>query len=58
MKLRLDEMRVDSFSTTPARADEHGTVYANEVTVHFSCPPRYTCPECAPPAHPERDDHD
>ena len=55
MKIRLEDVRVDSFTTTHAPAEERGTVHANEVTVHFSCPPRYTCPECASPAFLEPD---
>jgi hypothetical protein len=49
MKIKLDDVRVDSFATTHAPVAGRGTVHANEVTVHFSCPPRYTCPECASP---------
>ena len=54
MKIRLDDVQVDSFATTHATVAERGTVHANEVTVRFSCPPKYTCPECAsPPFHEE-----
>jgi hypothetical protein len=58
MKIRLDDVRVESFATTHAPVAERGTVHANEATVHFSCPPRYTCPECASPAFPEPEAED
>ena len=58
MKVKLEEVRVDSFATTAETVDERGTVQAHEasllLTCRFSCPPKYTCPECAPPAFPER----
>ena len=49
-KVKLDEIRVDSFTTTPEVAAERGTVLGNDasaVTCIWSCVPRYTCPECA-----------
>ena len=58
MKIRLDDVRVESFATTHAPVEARGTVHANEFTVHFSCPPRRTCPACASPAFPEPDAED
>ena len=58
MKVKLEEVRVDSFATTAEAGDGRGTVKAHEasllLTCYLSCPPKYTCPECAPPAFPER----
>jgi hypothetical protein len=57
MKVKLEELRVESFATTAAADDARGTVYAHEasiLTCRFSCPPRYTCPECAPQVMDER----
>jgi hypothetical protein len=49
MKLKLDDIQVDSFPTLEP-ASEAGTVHGQEFSApHFSCPPRYTCPECANP---------
>ena len=51
MKVKLEDIRVDSFPTTVEAADEAGTVRAFDASIptcRFSCPPRYTCPECAP----------
>lgn len=49
MKLRIEDLHVDSFATVEAGADARGTVQAHEVTPLRSCQPRYTCPECASP---------
>ncbi|HEU4558218.1 MAG TPA: pinensin family lanthipeptide [Longimicrobium sp.] len=50
MKLKLTDLRVESFLTDEAEADTRGTVEAYEsVTWRFSCPPVYTCPECRDP---------
>lgn len=58
MKVKLENLRVESFATTAAGGDARGTVNANEAsalyTCRFSCPPYYTCPECAPRVVPER----
>jgi len=57
MKVKLEEIRVDSFATTAEAMDEKGTVNgynASLITCRLSCPPKYTCPECAPPAFPDR----
>lgn len=56
-KLMLADLRVESFATTPTADDERGTVHGNAasiLTCQFSCPPKYTCPECAPPVKEER----
>ena len=56
-KLMLADLRVESFATTPPVDDERGTVHGNAASVlscRFSCPPKYTCPECAPPVKEER----
>jgi|1185.fasta_scaffold641081_2 hypothetical protein len=61
MKVKLEEIRVDSFATTAETADERGTVNGHDaslITCRLSCPPKYTCPECAPPAFPERQRED
>ncbi len=50
-KLMLTDLRVESFTTTPPVSAERGTVQGNAaslITCRLSCPPRYTCPECAP----------
>jgi len=49
-KLMLADLCVESFATTPAMDTERGTVRGNDasvVTCRWSCPPVYTCPECA-----------
>lgn len=53
MKLKLEDIAVDSFPTLDVvRAD--GTVHGQEFSApHYSCPPKYTCPECAPPVMDE-----
>ena len=53
MKLKLEDISVDSFPTHEVvRAD--GTVHGQEFSYpHYSCPPKYTCPECAPPVMDE-----
>lgn len=56
MKVKLEEIRVDSFATTSDVAEERGTVQAHAasvITCRFSCPPRFTCPECASPRQEE-----
>jgi hypothetical protein len=50
MKLKLEDVQVDSFITVDASAEQNGTVQGYQFSVLFSCPPKYTCPECAPPA--------
>jgi len=58
MKVKLEELCVESFATTPQAMDARGTVNAHEATFVYtckwSCPPYYTCPECAPRAMEER----
>ena len=57
MKLKLDEVAVESFATTDGDAETRGTVQGQEFSYpHFSCPPKYTCPECASPVMAPRDD--
>ncbi|HEX8246470.1 MAG TPA: hypothetical protein VF541_23395 [Longimicrobium sp.] len=58
MKVKLDDIRVDSFATTAETAREQGTVRAFEATPRFSCQPQYTCPECASPVMPQREQED
>jgi hypothetical protein len=40
-KLQLDDLRIDSFSTTPAQTPQ-GTVYGEQCTCRTNC----TCPGC------------
>ncbi len=50
MKVKLDDIQIDSFITTPEMVGERGTVQAHgasAVTCIHSCVPKYTCPECA-----------
>jgi hypothetical protein len=50
MKVKLDDIQIESFITTPEMAGERGTVQAHDasaVTCRYSCVPKYTCPECA-----------
>ncbi|MDB4950610.1 MAG: hypothetical protein JWM27_3259 [Gemmatimonadetes bacterium] len=55
MKLKLEDVQVDSFPTTAETADAEGTVHAFQFSYpHFSCPPKYTCPECANPGAHEQ----
>ncbi|HET7233624.1 MAG TPA: pinensin family lanthipeptide [Longimicrobium sp.] len=54
MKVKLDEVRVESFATTAGNDGARGTVNAHEATPRFSCQPYYTCPECASPVMEER----
>jgi hypothetical protein len=54
MKLKIEDLRVDSFATADGAMEGRGTVRANEATPYWSCVPRYTCPECAPPVMEER----
>ena len=58
MKVKLDDIRVDSFPTTSEPTREQGTVCAFEATPRFSCQPQYTCPECASPVMPQREQED
>lgn len=61
MKVKLEDIRVDSFPTTAEPAREQGTVRAFDASVptcRFSCPPYYTCPECASPVMQERERED
>lgn len=55
MKLKPDDVQVESFPTTPAMGSGDGTVHAFAASIPRSCPARYTCPECASPAFPEPD---
>jgi hypothetical protein len=55
MKIRLDDVQVESFPTTPEIRGEAGTVHGFAASIPRSCPARYTCPECASPAFPEPD---
>ncbi len=60
LHLRLEELRVESFSTTSETA-RAGTVHGNDYPTRFvsdcytgpdygaTCEPVYTCPECASP---------
>ena len=48
MKLKIEELLVDSFATDDAARDARGTIHAHEATPYWSCQPKYTCPECAP----------
>lgn len=41
MKLTLDDLLIDSFSTTPVRKQQ-GTVYGEQCTCYTAC----TCPGC------------
>lgn len=64
LHLRLDELRVESFSTAPETA-RTGTVRGNEFPTWWvpgcytapdygsTCQPVYTCPECASPPETE-----
>ncbi|HEV7589782.1 MAG TPA: hypothetical protein VGO40_16825 [Longimicrobium sp.] len=61
MKVKLEELRVESFATTSLATTARGTVNAHDAslaTCRFSCPPHYTCPECASPVmdEPRRED--
>jgi hypothetical protein len=54
MKVKFEDLRVESFVTTTNAADARGTVNGHEATPRFSCQPHYTCPECASPVMDER----
>ena len=41
LRLRLEDLRIDSFSTTPVQK-EKGTVFGEQCTCHTNC----TCPGC------------
>ncbi|HSU15397.1 hypothetical protein [Longimicrobium sp.] len=52
MKVKLEEIRVDSFATAAEPSAQRGTVNAHmqtSYTCKWSCYPKYTCPECAMP---------
>jgi len=50
MKLKLEDVQVDSFQTAADDEEQNGTVQAFAFSYpHYSCPPKYTCPECANP---------
>lgn len=38
---------------TPGQLQEVAGGFASALTCHFSCPPKLTCPECAPPVRRE-----
>jgi hypothetical protein len=42
LSLRLDELRVDSFDTTPVESKRKGTVFGEQCTCYTAC----TCPGC------------
>lgn len=51
MKLKIDDIRVDSFDTAAVLPDGPGTVEAHAsqlivITCRASCPGQETCPEC------------
>ena len=50
MKLKLEEIRVDSFAINDVAPDGRGTVHAHAslllITCRATCPGRETCPEC------------
>ena len=60
LRLRPEELRVESFPTAPEKA-RTGTVLGNELPTYWvsgcytgpeygpTCEPVYTCPECASP---------
>ncbi|HEX8903843.1 MAG TPA: hypothetical protein VF771_03320 [Longimicrobiaceae bacterium] len=61
MKVKLDDIRVDTFATGEVPTLRQGTVRAHEATSYtcrWSCTPYYTCPECAYPVMPERQQED
>jgi len=61
MKVKLEEIRVDSFPTAADPMRQRGTVNAYDQTAStcvWSCVPKYTCPECMYPALPQRDAQD
>jgi hypothetical protein len=41
LRLRLEDLRIDSFTTTQAQ-DEKGTVFGEQCTAETAC----TCPDC------------
>jgi hypothetical protein len=50
IKLNIEDVQVDSFHTAADEEETSGTVQAFAFSYpHFSCPPKYTCPECANP---------
>jgi hypothetical protein len=50
MKLKLEDLGIESFATEEEQRNEGGSVQGYAFSApHYSCPPRYTCPECAPP---------
>ena len=52
MKLKLEDVRVDSFATLEAAPEERGTVQGQAasqlivLTCRATCPGNETCPEC------------
>jgi hypothetical protein len=51
MKLKIDDIRVDSFDTAAEPAETRGTVEAHAsqlivITCRATCPGQETCPEC------------
>jgi hypothetical protein len=50
MKLKLDDIRVDSFATANAATEQRGTVHGHAslllITCRATCPGHETCPEC------------
>ena len=42
LSLKLDELRVDTFQTTPAERKPRGTVLGQQCTCYTAC----TCPGC------------
>ncbi|HEX8696172.1 MAG TPA: pinensin family lanthipeptide [Longimicrobium sp.] len=61
LKLKLDDLQVESFPTADGGAKGKGTVKAHDVPTYWlpgcwtapdygsTCEPVYTCPECASP---------
>ena len=41
-KLKLEDLAIESFDTTPAENDRSGTVFGEQCTCHTNC----TCPGC------------
>ena len=50
MKLKLDDIRIDSFATADAAPGQRGTVHGQAtlllITCRATCPGNETCPEC------------
>lgn len=45
-KLSLNQQTLRNL--TPGEMKEVAGGFASGISCHFSCPPRFTCPECAP----------